>query len=140
MRRTRRWLLAAPTLAIVLLTGCRELPEAPEKEEPYTLETIEGTDLSRVILTADGAQRIGLETAPVSDVRGESTVPESAIWIDFSGEDWLYTNPEPLVFVREVVVVDRYQDGVAVLAEGPETGTDVVTVGVAELIGSEFGV
>ena len=56
------------------------------------------------------------------------------------GQEWVYTSPETLTFVRAAVTVDRYEDGQAFLIDGPPTGTEVVSVGVAELIGSEFGV
>ena len=78
-------------------------------------------------------------SAGSSGVAG-SQVPASAIWIDADGQEWVYTSPEPLTFVRDPVVVDRYEDDVALLSEGPEPGTEVVTVGVAELIGSELGI
>jgi hypothetical protein len=50
----------------------------------------------------------------------------------------------PLVFVRQAVtigdvVVDAAGD-YAVLTDGPEPGTSVVAVGVAELFGAEFSV
>jgi hypothetical protein len=127
----------ALVLAVLALPACKEASEASSEEpEPYTVEPIEGTDQVAVILTADGAERIGLETTTTDG----STVPESAIWIDVEGLEWVYTSPEPGTFVREQVAVERYEDGIASLAEGLPAGTDVVTVGVAELIGSEFGV
>lgn len=124
-------------LAVLALPACKEASEASSEEpEPYTVEPIEGTDQVAVLLTEDGVERIGLETT-TSD---GSSVPESAIWIDTEGLEWVYTNPESGRFVREQVTVERYEDGVATLAEGLPPGTQVVTVGVAELIGSEFGI
>jgi hypothetical protein len=138
MKRDRRSVLATLVLGVLLLVpACREVStESSTESEPYTLEPIEGTDISRVILTADGAERIGLETVAVTG----RTVPASAIWIDVDGQEWVYTSPEPLTFVREAVTVDRYEGDVAHLSDGPAVGTEVVTVGVAELIGSEFGI
>jgi hypothetical protein len=52
----------------------------------------------------------------------------------------VYAVTEPLVYVRKAIVVDRFENGEAVLSRGPAAGTEVVSVGVAELIGSEFGV
>jgi len=56
------------------------------------------------------------------------------------GETWVYTNPEPLVFIREPIVIDYIEGDLAVLSEGPEAGTAIVTVGAAELFGTETGV
>jgi hypothetical protein len=138
MRRDRRRVAAMLAIGVLLLLpACREVSEESSGEsEPYTVEPIEGTDLSRVILTADGVERIGLETTSLTG----TTVPASAIWIDVDGQAWVYTSPEPLTFVREAVTVDRYAGDVAHLSDGPAIGTEIVTVGVAELIGSEFGI
>lgn len=56
------------------------------------------------------------------------------------GETWAYTNPEPLVFIRQSIIIDFIEGDLAVLSEGPATGTAVVTVGAAELYGAEVGV
>jgi hypothetical protein len=56
------------------------------------------------------------------------------------GETWVYTNPEALVFVRQPVTVDFIEGDRAVLSEGPAVGTEVVTLGAAELFGVESGV
>ena len=141
MKLEHRWVLAALLLGVLVLPACREVTtEEPTGSEPYRVEPVEGTDVARVILTEDGAQRIGLETTSVVVSGAGLEVPASAIWIDVDGQEWVYTSPEPLTFVREPVVVDQYDDDVAVLSDGPEPGTEVVTVGVAELIGSELGI
>jgi hypothetical protein len=67
-------------------------------------------------------------------------VPYAALLYGVKGETWVYTNPEPLVFVRQPIVVDHIEDDLAILSEGPEVGTEVVTVGAAELFGAETGV
>jgi len=141
MKRDRRWIIVAPLIAVLLLPACREAAsDESGGSEPVKLEPIEGTDLTRVILTARAAERVGIETAPVASAGDRTTVPAAAVFFDPNGEEWVYTNPEPLVFVREAVSVDRFEGDVAVLSDGPPAGTEVVTVGVAELIGSEFGV
>ena len=141
MRRSRRLALLAPLCALLLLSGCRDLTTEEEAGyEPAAVELIEGSDLSRVTLTEDAALRIGLDTTPVTSRGARIVVPESAVWIDANGDEWVYTNPEPLVFIRAQVVVERYDDGSAVLRDGPAPGTEVASIGVPELIGSEFGV
>lgn len=142
MRSGRRIIVVAPICALVLLTGCRDLGEDEVEVgyEPAQVEPIEGSELSRVILTEDAAQRIRLETATAAKEGKRTTVPESAVWVDLDGETWVYTNPEALEFVRAHVVVDHYRDGVAYLTKGIAPGTVVASVGVAELIGSELGI
>ena len=139
MSRRRHWVVV-PLVAVLLIPACKAAEEGSTASEPFTLEPIEGTDFSRVIMTARAAERVGIETAEVVDVAGRATVPASAVWIGVNGEEWVYTEPEPLVYVRAVIDVDRYDGEVAVLSDGPSVGTEVVSVGVAELIGSEFGI
>jgi hypothetical protein len=141
MKRGGRSLVVTAMVAAVLLPACKNAtPEEESTHEPVTVEPIEGTELNRVILEAGAAERVGLETTAVTTVEGETIVPASAVWIDVNGEEWVYTALEPLVFVREVISVDRYEGDVAVLSDGPAAETEVVSVGVAELIGSEFGI
>jgi len=103
-----------------------------------------GTDLNRVILTEQAAKRLGIETAPVREtqVQGKlrKVVPYAAVFYDLNGKTWVYTNPEPLTFVRANISVDYIEGDLAVLSEGPPSGTKAVTVGSPELYGTEFGV
>ena len=141
MRRSRRWSPVVPFVGLLMLAACRAVaPEEATGYEPATVETIEGSEIARVTLTEDAARRIDLTTSDVGRSGDVLTVPEAAIWIDVNGDAWVYTSPEPLVFTRAKVVVAKYDDGTAYLREGPDEGTHVVSVGVAELIGSEFGI
>ena len=79
---------------------------------------------------------------PVKFSRPESSgmrkvVPYSAVLYDARGNEWLYTSPEPLVFVRQPITVDFVEGERAVLKEGPAAGTLVVKTGAAELFGVE---
>jgi len=67
-------------------------------------------------------------------------VPYAAVIYGLNGETWVYVSPEPLVFHREPVTVAYIDGDNAVLSEGPAVGTQVVTVGVAELYGADTGV
>jgi hypothetical protein len=57
-----------------------------------------------------------------------------------NGETWTYTSPEPLTFVRAPITVEAIDADLAYLSAGPAPGTEVVTVGAAELFGVESGV
>ena len=67
-------------------------------------------------------------------------VPYAAVLYDAQGKTWVYTNPEPLVFVRQSIQIDTVVGDETRLLAGPPVGTAVVTVGGAELYGTEFGV
>lgn len=138
-------------------------PALSSDGHPVTLEPIAGTGLNRVVLSARAAQRLGIETVPINQAEGVRTatgsrlaawpagsltaqsasqrvVPYSAVLYDANGETWVYTNPEPFVFVRLRVRIDYIEGDRAVLADGPPAGTTIVAVGGAELFGAEFEV
>jgi hypothetical protein len=110
--------------------------------KPAQVELIAGTELHKVTLTARAAERLDIKTDRVQEmvVRGakRKVVPYAAVLYDARGETWVYTSPEPLVFVRHRIRVDYIDRDRAVLSEGPAAGTAVVTVGAAELFGAEF--
>jgi len=120
-----------------LLSACGgQVPVTGEKLAPSKLEPIEGSELSRVILTEKAAERVGIETVSVN----RDLVPYAAVIYDLEGNTWIYTNPEPLAFVRVPIAIDHIEGDTAVLSESLPSDLTVVTVGVAELYGTETGV
>src|SRR5688572_4119382 len=147
MRAWNRGVAALLLLAAVPLSGCAEAATATAtKPKPYTLEKQEGTSITRLRIEQRVFDRIRIKTSTVRDVErfgGETArkvVDYSAIVYDPKGDTIVYTNPSPLVFVRQSVKVDSIDGDLAVLTEGPPAGTAVVTVGTAELLGMETGV
>lgn len=255
MKLISQWTIAIFVIVSLLLSACASSSAVEEKVQPSKLEPIEGTDLSRVVLTEKAAERLDIQTAPVGeeqvvrkrtvggevvalpeaeaadlgpvwvrvsltesdlnqvdrgqpalvlaldgddeedrgwtaepdegpgvddsedvDLPGEDVaeelhylldspenglaagqavlveltlsvqetlrkvVPYAAVLYGVNGETWVYSNPEPLVFVRQPILIDYIEDDLAILSEGPEAGTAVVTVGAAELFGAETGV
>lgn len=147
MQRHHRWLIAALTVAAtLLLSACaQKAPATTAKAKPATVEKITGSSISRVVLTDEATKRIDLQTEAIGDRQEGGTkrrvMPYAAIIYDKAGNTWAYTPAaEPRTFVRESVSVDSITGDVAYLKDGPAVGTRVVTVGVAELYGAEFGV
>ena len=70
-------------------------------------------------------------------------VPWSAVVHDIHGGTWVYERTAPRVYTRRRVEVKHVQgsgaEAQAVLARGPAPGAMVVSVGAAELFGTEFG-
>jgi hypothetical protein len=83
-------------------------------------------------------QRVLVEV-PLAGNGLRKVVPSSAVIHDTKGKAYVYTNPEPLAFVRQPVTVEYFDGDRAILSEGPPPGTPVVTVGVAALFGAETG-
>jgi hypothetical protein len=136
MKHINRLFLFSLIFAGLLLSACGAKTAAPEKIVPSKLEPIEGTDLSKVILTEKAAERIGVETVSASG----TSVPYSAVIYDIEGNTWIYTSPEPLTFVRQPIVIDRIEGDTAFLAESLPGELSVVTMGVIEIYGTETGV
>ena len=70
---------------------------------------------------------------PLQQTQKNLVVPYSAIIYDLEGGQWVYTNPEPNVFVRKRVQVQYITDNLAIISRGIEANTKVVTKGAAEL-------
>jgi len=136
MKHINRWIIVVLVIA-GLLSACAPKVVEVEKIQPYKLEVIEGSDFQRVILTEKAAQRLDIQTAPIG---AGNVIPYAAVLYGLNGETWTYTNPEPLVFVRQPIVIDHIEGDSAFLSEGLDTGTAVVIIGAAELYGAEVGV
>jgi len=134
-------------LAGLALSGCGKAGSTEEEvAAPASVTAIDGrSDVSRVTLTEEAAGRIGLKTdrvRPVSQLGAPASasalVPLSSVLYDKDGGSWVYTNPEPLTFVREPIAIVRVDGDSVLLRSGPPPGTVVVTIGGAELLGTEY--
>ena len=137
---TRRLLaIVVVPLAAAVLAACggSVSDEYVIEEQPYTLEPVEGQDVLRVILEESAVERLGIETASVEERGSKLVVPFDAVFIDAHGDFWVYTNPEPFEFVRAPIKVAHETVTEATLSDGPPAGTEVVTVGIPELYGTE---
>jgi hypothetical protein len=137
MKHINRWIIVTVLLAGLLLSACGgQVPVTGEKVAPSKLEPIDGSELQRVILTDKAAERLGIETVKSSG----NEVPYAAVIYDIEGNTWIYTNPAPLTYLRAPIVIDHIEGDTAFLSEGLGSELTVVTVGVAELWGTETGV
>ena len=87
------------------------------------------------------ADRLGIQTAQVrAGTSGRKVIPYAAVIYNETGDTWTFTSPRPLTYLRQHIRIDLIQGEQAILLEGPPVGTAVVTVGAAELLGTELGV
>jgi hypothetical protein len=86
--------------------------------------------------------RVGISAGPAwlrSEGEAESlVVPWSAIIFDSYGGTWIYESLGEQRYARRRVEVKYVADSTAVLSRGPAVGAQIVTVGTAELFGTEF--
>ena len=143
---------AALYLTIPMAEAATQAPSA--KEKPAKIEKL-ANNVNRITLTPRAAERLGIKTSKViANEPGEedeeedrvekgnkprTVIPYSALYYDSKGNALVYTNPEPLVFIRQSIIVEDVDDDEVILSDGPPIGTEVVTVGVAELYGTETG-
>jgi hypothetical protein len=141
LRAHRRAVGLALIVAGVALSGCTEVEPAEEAGyEPAKVQDVEGSELKQVTLTAEGAERTGLQTAPVRRSGDHRVVPYTALIYDGEGRTFVYTAQQPRSFLRAAVVVDRIEGDRVLLADGPAAGSRVVTVGATEVYGTELDV
>jgi hypothetical protein len=135
-----RSVLVLASAASLSLAGCAAVKSesAPAGEAPASLEKV-GSDLNKLTLTEKAVERLGLTTEKVTKGKGGLEVPYAALVYDGAGKTWVYTAPEPRTYIRAAVTVDQITGDKVQLRSGPAAGTDVVTLGAAELFGAEFG-
>ena len=112
---------------------------APPSADPLS-STV---DLYYEMSNRDGALHPGERIGATLSLKGESenlVIPWAAVLYDIHGTTWVYERTDTQVFRRRRVLVRYTADDLAVLASGPEVGTEIVVGGAAELFGTEFGI
>lgn len=116
-----------------------DIGDVEEDDDASNASTLyyEVNDANHALTPGQGV-RVKLSVAGSGDRR--LVVPYSALIYDLNGDTWIYVSPEPLVFMRHPVTVEYVEGDMAVLSDGPPTGTIVATVGVPELYGADTGI
>ncbi len=83
-------------------------------------------------------QRISVNV-PLKEEALALVVPWSSVLFDAYGGTWVYLETSPGSYIRRKIQVRRVTGGWAVLQRGLTAGDRVVSVGAAELFGTEFG-
>jgi hypothetical protein len=143
--RAARWLAAGLLAASALaLAGCGAAP-APELPSPAKVVPVAGSDIPRLELTPAAVQRLGIQTQPVTLVAPPAAgttevIPYSAVVYGTDGSSWTYVQISADTYVRQPITVTVIRGDVAMLSAGPPAGAQVVTVGSAELLGTEYNI
>lgn len=145
MMNRHSWLIVGIVAVGAALAACGT-PAESASESPSQVVPVKGTSLNLITLTPQAMQRIGLRTASVQPLAAPAaggpveTVPLASLIYLSDGTTWVYTVTGTRTFERHGVTVARTAGDTAMLVAGPPPGTTVVTVGAAELLGSEQGV
>ncbi len=133
---------AARIVSIGVAETAQEFLATPVAAPPSADALSSTVDLYFECKNNDGALRPGQRVGAQVTLRGQDrglTAPAKAIVYDIYGGTWVYVRTAEHIFQRERVLVRFQQSDQVVLAESPAAGTQVVTDGVAELFGTEFG-
>jgi len=89
--------------------------------------------------TFQPGERVSI-SIPLQGQGEKLTVPFSSLFRDIHDGAWVYVQVADGTYVRTRVILGDIAGDAVALESGPEPGTYVVTTGVAELVGTEFGV
>lgn len=114
----------------------------PIAAPPTAMSLASTVDYYYLLPNANSEFRPGQKVAAHLTLKGDAespAVPWSAVFHDIYGGQWVYESIPNRQFVRRRIEVISVIDGWAAIARGPAVGTQLVTAGVAELAGTEFG-
>jgi hypothetical protein len=142
-----RGVIGLTIAAALLVTGCGTV-QATSGQPPAVVQVVPGSPVPQVRLTDQAIHRLGIVTQPVRVAAitaagrpGQyKVIPYSAVIYDNDGSTWTYMNTFARTFRRTRITVRDIQGMTAVLTQGPAAGTQVVTVGAPELLGTEYNI
>ncbi len=129
--------------AAAILAGCATA--TPAETPPALIKPVAGSQIPQLQLTERAVQRLGIVTQTVRPTTtagraAREVIPYSAVVYDTDGSTWTYVNIAARTYEREPITVADIEGEVALLSAGPAAGTPVVTVGAAELLGTEYNI
>lgn len=114
----------------------------PLAKPPPARSSSPAIDFFYEVRDAHGALRLGQQVGVTLTMRsgGESVVvPWSALVHDAEGGSWVYERVAPNTYARRRVQIEHVVGAEAALAGDALAGREIVSTGVAELFGTEFG-
>jgi hypothetical protein len=129
--------------AAAILAGCATA--TPAQTSPAVIKPVAGSAIPQLQLTERAVQRLGIVTQPVRPATttgqpAHEVIPYSAVVYDTDGSTWAYVNTAARTYERKPIAVTEIDGATALLSAGPAVGTAVVTVGAAELLGTEYDI
>jgi hypothetical protein len=129
--------------AAAILAGCATA--TPAQTPPALIKPVAGSPIPQLQLTERAVQRLGIVTQPVRPTTtagqpAHEVIPYSAVVYDTDGSTWAYVNTAARTYERKPIAVTEIDGTTALLSAGPAAGTAVVTVGAAELLGTEYDI
>ncbi|RAG82775.1 hypothetical protein DN069_25835 [Streptacidiphilus pinicola] len=141
--------VVAGVVGVAVLAGCGPKDDTPNAYTPASLAPLPSATATlpgyghvrKVVLTPLAEQRVRVRTVTVAPGGGGQTqVPITAVIYDPEGVPWVYVPDGGHAYTRHAITVAQYVGETVDLSAGPGPGTQVVVVGAAELLGTEYGV
>ena len=123
-------------------TATTTRPATPVPAPPSANAAAATVDWFYEVSNKDGGLQLGQRVGVAIPLRADEeslVVPWSAVVHDVHGGTWVYERSAPQTYTRRRVQVKHVVGELAALDGGVKPGTSVVTTGVAELFGTEFG-
>jgi hypothetical protein len=132
-------MVAAAGLA---LAGCGAAAQGADTPTEEAASVSEQPDGSPAVVTLSEAadERLGMATTPVAASPGGLVVPYTSVVYNADGSSWVFVRTEPQTYQRASITISAVNGDQVSLTAGPPAGTEVVTVGAAELVGVEIGI
>ena len=137
----KKLFLSVLMVGMISLSACSDSVTEDVGGKPAAeVEEIKGSELKRVTLTKEAAERIDLKTEKVKKGLDGIEIPYGSVLYDPNGMTWVFVNTTGLSFERKAITVARIVGDVVYLTSGPDVGATVVTLGAVQLYGAEIGV
>lgn len=136
---------ATQPVRITLLDGHftqQDVMGKPVSLPPTALPLSAAVDLYYEIANQNHRFRPGQKVSVNVPLKGKTSVksvPWSALIYDVYGGQWVYERLGEFKFARRRVEAGWVDQNRVALLRGPDAGTNIVTAGAAELMGTEFG-
>ncbi len=139
MQHHSRWIVAV-MVVVMPLAGCDDASEAKiNSVRPATVEKQESGP-SRIKLTELAAKRLDIQFEEMKGTNGRLEASYNVVFYGNFGREWVIVSSQPNVFTRTAVKIERVEGDKVYFSKGPAVGTKLVTYGIAELIGIEYGI
>lgn len=140
---TRHFFSLSILLICFAASGCVRSEKKYTKIQPAKVEKREGEKLPYVVLTPEAETRLGIQTEKLIRTPGKQSfqVPASSVLYDEKGRNWIYVRVgDSATFHRTEIELVKVEGSFAFVSTSEKEGSSIVTVGAAELIGTESGV
>ena len=131
--------------AALILTACSTAATADPP--PAAIIPVAGSQIPRLELSSGAIARLGIATQPVRPAPASAAgtgvrevIPYAAVVYDTDGSTWTFVNTGARTYLRQPITIAAISGNAALLSKGPPVGARVVTVGSAELLGTEYNI